>query len=324
MPDGLRIEAMQCAQKLAAVGRTITDATNHLLAHLAAVERSCSVSELLTKFISAKSADGARDLYVKDLKNRLVRFELDFGTRTVAEIRSEEIGDWLRALGVAPQTRNNFRTVLRTFFQFAVDADYSAANPVERTSEARVERKPPAVFTPTQMRALLNAAPRDFLPWLAIGGFAGLRSAEIERLDWSEIDLAERLIKIPASKSKTGKKRNVRITENLAAWLTPLAAQSGEVANLDRVRVAREATVRAAGMIKWETNALRHSFASYHIAFHEDASKTAYQLGHSSPKMLKEHYDAVVLRKDATQWWEIMPPTDHSNVVAFGVEVANA
>jgi integrase len=36
----------------------------------------------------------------------------------------------------------------------------------------------------------------------AIGGFAGLRSAEIQRLEWSDIDLQRRFITVSALKAK--------------------------------------------------------------------------------------------------------------------------
>ena len=40
------------------------------------------------------------------------------------------------------------------------------------------------------MAKLLKHAPADVVPFLAIGAFAGLRHAEILRLDWAEVDLA--------------------------------------------------------------------------------------------------------------------------------------
>jgi integrase len=325
MPEDLRVQAMVLAARLRVHGKTLADAVEHYLAHLAVVERSCTVAALSAEFRAAKARDGARELYVRDLKNRLARFELEFGNRVVAEIRGQEIDDWLRGLEVAGQTRNNFRTVLRTFFQYAVDRDYARENPVERTAKAAVDRPPPAIFTPAEMRTLLDKAPRDFIPWLVIGAFAGLRAAEIERLDWAEIDMAEGLIKLPADKSKTRRKRNVPISSNLAAWLAPLAQKSGPVADLDRVRVARAQTVKAAGMKAWTTNAMRHSFASYHLAHYKDAPRTAYELGHTSPRMLYDHYDGVATPRAAAEWWQILPPADFGNVVAFAQqEVANA
>lgn len=307
MPEDLRVEAVKCAMRLQPYGKTLTQAVDHYLAHLQAVQRSCTVAELRAELLKTQAEDGASDRYLKDLRLRLERFEGEFGARTVADITPQEVDDWLRGLGLSAQSRNNYRTVLRTFFGRAVERNYARENVVEKTGKARVVRDDPAILTPEEMERLLKVAPSDFVPWLTIGGFAGLRSAEIERLDWSEIDLAERLVKLPASKSKTGKKRNVTISDNLAAWLSPIAQTSGPVADPDRIRVARAQTVQAAGMSKWPGNALRHSFASYHLAQYQDAPKTAYQLGHSSPKMLAEHYDAVATAKEAAKWWQIAP-----------------
>ena len=46
-----------------------------------------------------------------------------------------------------------------------------------------------AVFTPEEMRKILHAAPPHLIPILAIGEFAGIRVAELKRLDWSVFDL---------------------------------------------------------------------------------------------------------------------------------------
>jgi integrase len=57
----------------------------------------------------------------------------------------------------------------------------------------------------------------------------------------------------------------------------------------------------------WPKNCLRHSFASYHLAMHESADKTALQMGHRSTTMLFEHYRELVTRSDAERFWGILP-----------------
>ena len=48
-------------------------------------------------------------------------------------------------------------------------------------------------FTPAEIAKLIaNAEP--LLPYIAIGAFAGLRGAGIQRLDWSELDLTDGFI----------------------------------------------------------------------------------------------------------------------------------
>ena len=86
-----------------------------------------------------------------------------------------------------------------------------------------------AIFTPPEISRLLAAASPDFVSCLALGAFAGLRSAEIERLEWSDIDLAGRHITVGADKAKTASRRVVPISDNLAAWLAPYAGRHGNV-----------------------------------------------------------------------------------------------
>jgi integrase len=80
---------------------------------------------------------------------------------------------------------------------------------------------------------------------LVIGAFAGLRDAEIKRLDWSEIDLVRGHIEVKASKAKSARRRIVQIQPNLSAWLRPYSGKAGPVVplgargKLDRVRESR-------------------------------------------------------------------------------------
>lgn len=322
MPEQLRVDALSCAERLKPYGKTLSDATGHFLAYLATISRSCTIADLVTEFTAAKKQDGASKRYLQDLRNRLDTFAEDFGELKVGEILPSQIDDWLRGLKVAGQTRNNFRRVLHAFFQFAVVRGYSPENAVAKTARAKVVRGAPAIFTPEQMRTVLEKAPRGFVPYLAIGAFAGLRSAEIERLDWSEIDLTGRLIKVTPEKSKTAQRRFVTICDALAAWLAPHARKSGQVATPDSVRDGREKTVKAA-QIEWPSNVLRHSFASYHLAQFKNAGETAAELGHAGAAMLYQHYRELVKPESAARWWQIKPQADYGNVVAFEVEVAH-
>ena len=316
MPEQLRVDAVACAERLKPFGKTLNDATEHYLAYLSSISRSCTVVALIEEFKTSKKQDGASERYLKDLRNRLENFAADHGAATVGELLPSQIDDWLRGLKVAAQTRNNFRTVLRTLFEFAVARGYAQENVVAKLAKAKVVRGAPAIFTPAQMQHVLEKAPRDFVAYLAIGAFAGLRSAEIERLDWSEIDLAGKLIHIKAEKSKSAQRRLVTIPDNLAAWLAPHVRKAGPVADPERVRVARDQTCEAA-KIKWPANVLRHSFASYHLAHHSNAAATAAELGHTSPAMLYKHYRELVRPDVAAQWWQVMPPAEYGNVVSF-------
>ena len=100
-------------------------------------------------------------------------------------------------------------------------------------------------------------------------------------------------------------------------------ASSGPVTSPDKVRAGRDATCTAAE-IDWPSNVLRHSFASYHLAHFKNAAATAAELGHTSPVMLYKHYRELVRPDVASQWWQVTPPADYGNVVAFEVVHAHA
>ena len=326
IPDDLRIMAVKCAEELRPFGKTLADATSFYVAHIKRNERSCTFTELVASFIEAKTKDGASDRYISDLRTRFGRAEQHFGPIRVALIESREIDDWLRDLPLSPQSRNNFRTVLHALFSYAEDRGYCAFNPVAKTAKAKLVDKAPEIFTPAEAQALLEAALPDPLPeqgaipdkagqWLgnpditpalAIGLFAGLRQAEIDRLDWNEVDLGRSFIEVTAEKAKTKRRRLVKIEPNLAAWLTPHVRKAGRVVP-PNYRNKVEATWKKAGLEEWPDNGLRHSYASYHLAHFKDASRLALELGHGTTQMLFAHYRELVRPEEAERYWNITP-----------------
>jgi integrase len=147
----------------------------------------------------------------------------------------------------------------------------------------------------------------ELVPYLAIGLFAGLRAAEIEKLDWSRINRWNRTIEVTAENSKTGRNRLVEISDNLFAWLQPCEKFEGRVAPMNFYR-RKDQLLELAEITKWPDNGLRHSFGTYHYAFHQNAPKTAAELGHESTKMLFKHYRKPVTKAEAAEFWNIMPP----------------
>jgi integrase len=57
------------------------------------------------------------------------------------------------------------------------------------------------------------------IPFLTLGAFAGVRHAEIQRLEWKDIRFDDGSIEIRASKAKTASRRLVPILPNLKEWL---------------------------------------------------------------------------------------------------------
>ena len=318
-----RAEYLECADKLAPFGVGLRDAVNFYLPYLQAKNRTCTARELVTELLNTKEADGASARYLSDLRSRLTQFANSFDGRPVSEITTTDVDQWLRGLtdsatgeALAGITRNNFRRVLVVAFNFAENRGYCLANPAAKSAKAKVIDAPAGILSVDELSRLLANAPAELIPFVAIGAFAGLRRAELERLDWKEIDLVEGLIEVTARNAKSARRRFVKIQPNLLLWLRPHAQLSGPVTPAGyRKRLERART--ATGICEWPNNALRHSFASYYLAHFKraGAAELALEMGHTNANLVFQHYRQLVKPNEAKRYWALTPVVKATNVV---------
>jgi integrase len=316
IPDALRVEAIECCELLQPFGVTLRDAAKFYAAHLKAITGSRKVKEVVADLLAARAADGMSPRYLGDLRVRLGRFALSFGEEMIAGISASRIDEWLRGLGVGAVTRNTFRRRLAVLFSFAKRRGYVAENPVADVERAKERETEIEILSVSQVARLLESASSDMLPFWAIGAFAGLRRAEIERLTWSEIDFDASLIEVKASKSKTASRRLVTIQPNLREWLAPYRTRIGLVCPVNLQRKINDDRERAGLRVGWPQNALRHNFGSYHLAHFGDAAKLALEMG-NSPATIFRHYRQLVKPKDAERYWKIAPTVGSKKVIQF-------
>jgi integrase len=218
----------------------------------------------------------------------------------------------------------NYRNALATLFSFAESRGWilKGGNPVDDAEKVTGDGDSPIeIFTPKEAALLLASAPPDFLPLMALGAFAGLRSAEALRLEWSDIDLAGGFITVASDKSKTRSRRLVPIAPNLAQWLAPYARRSGKVwTGSDRDFKGCRRDMLANSGVKWKDNGLRHSYISYRVAEIQDAARVSLEAG-NSPPMIFRHYRELVKPADAERWFAVKPETP-ANVLPLAAVAA--
>jgi integrase len=294
------------------------------------------VADVVAELLKVKESRKASNRYLGDLRARLGRFAEAFSKAT-SNVTTAEIQEWLDGLKLSTQSYRNFQTVLNLFFEFAVSRGYASDNPVEGTERVKVRSGDIEIFTPAEMSRLLAAADPQFLPCLLLGAFAGLRSAEVERLEWSDVHFAESCVVVAASKSKTASRRIVPIHNNLAIWLAPYADQQGKLwphssigfhktqestAAATAVEPDEEKGVKGQKAVKWRQNGLRHSYASYRFAQTGDAGRVAGELGNSAA-VVHRHYRELVKPADAERWFNIRPDSP-ANVLTLPTTAKSA
>jgi integrase len=316
MPERLRGEAIECDRLLAPYGVSLLDVTRDWLKRHEQTMRSETAGNAFKAFMEAKAHDGLRPRYLGDLRVRVGRFAEAFANRRLAEIEPREIDRYLREMRVKPSTRNTISLRIGVFFEFAKTRGWLQSNPISQLPKAKVVQHPPGILSVDETARLLEAASTETLPFIALGAFAGLRSAELERLEWKDIHWQERLIEVSALTSKTASRRLVTMRPNLLEWLLPYRQHTGPICPNSLYR-RLQADHQRAGLAHWPENALRHSFASYHLGHFRNAAETALELGHSNSAITFRHYRELVTPGEAERFWRIAPVVEAGKLTAL-------
>ena len=260
-------------------------------------------------FLEAKEAAQVSRTYLKVFRSQMRHFREQFGSTQIADVSTQDIDRFLRAQTCGPVTKNNTRRNIVTLFTWSRGQGYlqdDKKTAAERCMTFLVPDQAPAIWTPDEMRSLLKVCLPNLLPLVAIGAFAGVRSAEIDRLEWQDILWDQGFIEIKAKKAKTKSRRLVPLRENLRSWLEPYRKETGYVCHVTNQPLRLNYLGEKAGL-GWRQNALRHSYASYRLAESQDAAKTALELGNSPDKLFR-HYRELVTPAAAAEWFNIVPP----------------
>jgi integrase len=302
-----QIFAQACMAELAKVGKTLRDATDYFLQEFGrppAISGNELMDRIMEEYHRRLAAGEISRRHLETARETIGKFRLQFGETPIDKITAGDIKDWLVDLGLAVKTRNRHWGYISSMFQIAArEWELLEKNPltgVKRFSSPR-NGYHIQVYTPEELQLILTKVPQNWLPFFTINAFTGLRRTEVERLDWSEVKLERRLIDLPFTKSKNGRRKLIQVPDNLAHILQPLAQPTGPA--VDPKGVNWQIRLLSQAGIKWLNNGLRHSFCSYAVALHGFVW-TAEQADHSET-MLKKHYREVVTKEDAERYFRI-------------------
>jgi integrase len=322
------------------------EAVGGFLRDIVSVQRK-GIGDAVEEFLKAnapltRAAEGQRaQLSAKYAYNRQIqlrRFAAAFPATCLCDLTKDHLDGFIGSLGeFSAKSRNHYRTTIRQFLHWAVRKDYLAAtHRLLETDSMRPEHANTAevhFYTPMEFAALLEAADDTLRPLVAIGGLAGLRTAEMLRLDWAEVWRVPGHIEITAGKSKTRQRRLVEICPTLAAWLAPFrTSKAGSVwSGAEKTfqehftALCEDAKVESKGKkvaVTRKTNGLRHSFCSFHFALHSNENLTAAQAG-NSPAMVHNHYKGLTTKAEARMWFAVKPKgRTPANVVKLATAIA--
>ena len=314
--DAAATEYAQAAKTLA--GHSLLDAANFFMRHHANGVDGRLVSEAIEDFRQAKRGAGRSSVYLREIRYRLGSFARAFNLE-VRELVAQDVADYLEGLKLQPRGFNNHASMLRTFFGFCqargwLSKHVDLLSRVERRSGSGGEIR---IFTPEELRKLLAVASPRVATCFAIQAFAGVRTAELLRLTWHDLERRSGYIEVRAKQAKTAARRLIPISENLAEWLR-LAPRNGAellwTRSSNRYFEGQKLSASRAGMA-WKANALRHSFISYRLAKTKDIAAVALEAGNSAAVIFR-HYRELATEEEALEWFGIVPTASKAgNVV---------
>jgi integrase len=302
----LHVAVEEHAQAIGELGKaTLREAVQFYCRHHPADVPSLSLPEIAEQFAASREQSGLSPQYVFSCRKTIRTLAKAFPNQILSDLKTAELDAWLGRLKLGAKTKNGMRCLLRTCGHWAEARGYlvKGSNPFPAMLRYKETKNPVSIFTPEQISSLLAKADVALRPFLALGAFAGLRATEIQRLDWSEINLDRDFVTVAASKAKTQQRRVVPISENLKLWLLPTRRACGAVCQHRRPQMA---AARLCGSFKWQDNGLRHSFISYRLSILQDTAQVALEAG-NSPQMIFAHYRELVTPEAAKAWFEVTP-----------------
>lgn len=276
--------------------------------------RSITVGELVSHYKEAeltaernRKSPSTRKVYSEFLKLYILP---KWGELSLRDVRPVTVERWLDSLPLAPSTRAKIRNLMSALFQHAIRQEWAENNPIRavRASAKRLEE--PDVLTPAEVNLLLKELPEPCHTMALLAALTGLRVSEIIGLQWQDVDLEQRTIRLrrgvvnqEISELKTiGSRRALPIPSALADalrewqkqtsfrqpgdWLFASPQSMGKRPYWPGMLLRRhvQPAAKRLGITKrvgWHT--FRRSFATLLYANEKDVKTTQELLRHSNP-----------------------------------------
>jgi integrase len=220
----LHVAVEDHAQAITKLGKTsLREAVDFFLRHSRADVSRLTLAEIAEQFAKSREQSGLSAHYVSQCRKTVSDLAKAFPGKTLPDLRTAELDAWLGGLTFGAKTKNGMRIILVACGNWAEGRGYlvKGGSPFPAMVRYKETKSSVSIFTSEDIASLLTKADKTLRSFLALGAFAGLRTAELQRLDWKKIDLNRGFITVDANKAKTRQRRLVPISDNLKLWLTP-------------------------------------------------------------------------------------------------------
>lgn len=275
-------------------------------------KRECekvSFEQAVEASIIARKGRRARTLAeIRGVCMRLMRCAPGLARMSVQSMGRAECSR-LISMAETPRQQHKIRVILHGVFEYCRRQEWCLVNPVSSLAPPVLQEHEIVPLSWDSIRRLLRIVRlRRYRPCMAALGlmlWAGVRPIEVTRLSWADIDWEESVVAMRPVHSKTGGIRHIEMRPVLRRWLCESGVGEGDICPPNWERRWRSVR-KAAGLIPWQQDVLRHTFASYHAKHFHDFLRLQEDMGHRSAALLRTRYLSMrgVTAAHAALFWK--------------------
>jgi integrase len=230
-----------------------------------------------------------------------------------------------RVEGLSARSRCHYLSKASQFYIWCSANKHCLENPIASVKRPKVVTGEIEFYNVDQCRHILELAPKYGLyHYVILGLFPGIRPTELRRLLGEYIRLDRRIVILNAAVTKKTRRRfvempvDVTFGDCLFAWLSVRQIPERVFPGSQSTFTRRFCEFLAALGFDWIQDALRHTAATFHYAYYEDASKTAALLGEKDAAILHQHYRGLASKAEAEQFYALRPEIVYGDSTAIG------
>ena len=234
---------------------------------------------------------------VADLRSYIRRMcrDTELAQKSIRQVTISDCRAMLyKEFGHSLHSYRKAQSVLHSIFSYAMRQRWCEYNPAKAILRPPVIEQRIEILDIAQIQALVRCTRtigvlQPMSAALRLMLWCGVRPTEVRRLHWGDIDKVEKVVYIEGMNSKTGGARAVPLRGGALCLLDEQYPDDALIAPKDWNRLWKRLRV-SAGIVDWQNDALRHTFASMHLKRYHNLLLLQEEMGHRNSSLLQTRY----------------------------------
>lgn len=224
---------------------------------------------------------------------RLIKFT-DWKERPLRSITRRECHQLLNSrFGSSAHIFSKAKNILHSIFAYGQRQGWCEKNPIDGIENRTIIEDPINILTIKEIRQIMKTLHLEELADMSYAVrlmlWCGVRPGEVQRLRWRDIDRRENVVYVDGRASKTGGARAIPLRGGASCLKHVNRPEHDFIAPRNWARQWMRLR-RKAGFHHWQRDAMRHTFASYHLKNFHNLYLLQEEMGHRDSSLLRTRY----------------------------------